>query len=232
MSRGPRGATASRRIALATRRPERGGCGNGGGLPTGRRGCHALARLGEMRLAEGKVEAARQDAERAINLDPHSATAWLVRGGAMQAAGRLQEALSDDLRALHYAPKDHRVLLAVAEVHLQQRQPERALQTLQTLADTYSPGEEPPQTLVLLGQTYTALGRYDEAIESFAAAVHRKPTPEAFCCLGEAELLAGHPAAAAAAARQALALQPQHQLSRELLNRIEVAERPASFPRR
>jgi tetratricopeptide (TPR) repeat protein len=150
----------------------------------------------------------------------------------MQAAGHPQEALADYFRALNYAPKDHHILLAVAELHLQQRQPERALQTLQALADTYSPGEEPPETLVLMGQAYVSLGRYDEGIESLSAAAHGRPTPDTLYCLAEAELLAGHPPAAAAAARRALAIQPQHPRSRELLNRIELAERPESAQRR
>jgi tetratricopeptide (TPR) repeat protein len=190
------------------------------------------ARLGEMQLAEGKVEAARQDAERAIGLDPHLAAAWAVHGGVMQAAGRFPDALADYLRALNYAPKDRHLLLAVAEVHLRQRQPDRALQTMQTLTETYSPGETPPSTLAVLGQVYAFLGRYDEAAESFAAAARKNPTPDALCTLGEAELRAGRAAAAAAAARQALAIQPQHQPSRQLLNRIELAERPSSVLRR
>ena len=49
---------------------------------------------------------------------------------------------------------------------------------------------------------------------------------EMFCRLGEAELLAGHPAEAADAAGRALALQPQHQPSRDLLERIELAQQP------
>jgi predicted Zn-dependent protease len=105
-------------------------------------------------------------------------------------------------------------------------QPDRALHTLQTLADTYSPGEEPGQVLFLMGMAYSALGRQDDSVESLKGAVARgKPTPEMFFGLGQAELLAGHSTEAAAAARQALSLQPQHQPSRELLTRIELAQR-------
>ncbi len=189
------------------------------------------ARLAEMLLTEGKIEAARQDAERALGLDPHLASAWAVRGGALQAVGRLQDALADYLQALHFAPKDHQTLMAVAEIHFQLRQPERSLQVLQTLADTYSPGEEPSPALVLLGQTYSALGRYEEAVDCFAAAARKQPTPAVFCDLGEAELAAGHAAAAATAAQQALAIQPQYPPSRQLLNRIELADRPTPIQR-
>jgi cytochrome c-type biogenesis protein CcmH/NrfG len=69
-----------------------------------------------------------------------------------------------------------------------------------------------------------ALGRYDDGVESLSATVARgQPTPEMYCHLGEAELSAGH-SVEAAAVQQALALQPQHQPSRELLGRIAIAQ--------
>jgi tetratricopeptide (TPR) repeat protein len=114
--------------------------------------------------------------------------------------------------------------LDIAKLHQQLNQPQRALQALQNLADTYSLEEEPQQVLHLMGVAHLALGRYDDATENLTAALARgKPTPEILYQLGEAELLAGHPAQAAAAAEQALALQPAHQPSRDLLGRIELA---------
>jgi tetratricopeptide (TPR) repeat protein len=101
------------------------------------------------------------------------------------------------------------------------------------LDDTYSPGEAPGQVLYLMGLAYVALGRYDDGAESLAAAVTRgKPTPEMLYRLGEAELLAGRPAEAADAARRALALQPRHEPSRSLLQRIELAQQPQTAVRK
>lgn len=185
------------------------------------------ARLAEMHLANNEPEPARQDAERALNLDPKLASAWSIHGGVMQAGGEPREALADYLRALNYAPNERVILLQVAELHRQLNQPDRALQTLQTLADTYAAGEEPAQVLYLQGLAYVAIQRYDDGVESFAAAISRgKPTPEMLCQLGQAELLAGHPAEALGAAQQALALQPQHQPSHDLLDRIQTAQQP------
>ncbi len=185
------------------------------------------ARLAEMHLANNEPEPARQDAERALNLDPKLASAWSIHGGVMQAGGEPREALADYLRALNYAPNERVILLQVAELHRQLNQPDRALQTLQTLADTYAAGEEPAQVLYLQGLAYVAIQRYDDGVESFATAISRgKPTPEMLCQLGQAELLAGHPAEALGAAQQALALQPQHQPSRDLLDRIQTAQQP------
>jgi tetratricopeptide (TPR) repeat protein len=184
-------------------------------------------RLAEMQLANGQPQLARQNAEQALQLDPKLPGAWAIRGGVMRASGQPQQALADYLRAFGYAPSDRAILLEIAELHRQLNQPERALHTLQTLADTYSPGEEPGQVLYLMALAYRGLGRDDDSLESLKAAVGRgKPTPELFDSLAEAQLAAGHPVEAAAAARRALAIQPQHRPSRELLERIELAQRP------
>jgi tetratricopeptide (TPR) repeat protein len=183
-------------------------------------------RLAEMHLVLGRVEEAGKCVQQALNLDPKSATAWAVRARVMRAAGYPQQALADDLRTLGYAPHDRNILREVAELYRELNQPDRALQTLQTLTETYAPGEEPAEVLYLTGLAYTALGRYEDAVGSLTAAVERGPaTPEMYCRLGEAHLLAGRPREAELAARQALALAPQHDPSRALLSRIETASR-------
>jgi tetratricopeptide (TPR) repeat protein len=190
------------------------------------------ARLAEMRLANGQPDLARRDADQALKLDPKSPAAWAIRGGVMRAVGQPQEALTDYLRALSYAQGNRAMLLEIAELHRQLNQPERALQTLQTLADTYPPSEEPGQVLYLMGLAHVACGRYEDGVDSLTVAVARgNATPEVFCSLGEAELLAGRPRQAADAARQALALQPQHQPSRELLDRVQLAQQPQGMVR-
>ena len=158
--------------------------------------------------------------------------AWAIRGGVTRAAGQPQQALADYLRALAFAPGDRAILLEIAELHHQLNQPERALDTLQALADTYGPNEEPGQVLHLMGLAYGALGRWEDGVECLAAATNRgNPTAEMFCDLAQARLRTGHTAEASAAARQALALQPQHQPSRDLLQGIELAQRPGGAVR-
>lgn len=184
-------------------------------------------RLAEMYLATGQLEPAWRCAEHAVDLDPRLPSAWAIRGGIMRAGGRPDDALACYLRALGYAPKDRAILWKIAELYQQQNQPERSLQTLQCLAETYSPGEEPAQFEDFLGQTYVALQRYDDAVESLSMAVRRgKPTAEMLCHLGEAQLLAGNPTEAAIAARESLAIQPHNPPSRALLERIQLAQQP------
>ncbi len=192
-------------------------------------GCDDAAfwtRLAEMYLAAGHADAAGQSVQQALDLDPKFASAWAVRGRAMRASGQPRQALADYLRALGYDPGDRKILIEVAELYRQLDQPERALQTLQVLADSYAPGEEPQQVLYLTGLAYSALGRPGDAVDCFSAALIRdKPTPEILFHLAEAELLAGNQDQALAAAEQALSLDPKHQPSRDLLNRIELARR-------
>jgi tetratricopeptide (TPR) repeat protein len=217
-----RGATSEALSQLEEARKqaedEHGLAGNGAAL---------CARIAEMRLAAGQVEAARVRAEQAIDLDPKLAAAWVVRGRVMRATQQPQQALADYHRALGYAPDDRQILLEVAELYRELGQPQRAIVTLQNLSDTYGLGEEPQQVLYLLGLAYEAAQRYDNAADSFTTALERgPPTPDLLYRLGEAQMAAGRPAAAAAAAHEALALDPQHRPSRDLLGRLEVAQQP------
>ncbi len=180
-------------------------------------------RLAEMQLAVGEIQHAGENAERALDIDPKSAAAWAIRGRVMRTRGQIRQALADYHRSLGYKPDDPQLLLEVAEAHRELNQPHRALATLCRLAEIYPPNEEPQQVLYLTGLAHMALDRYEDAAAVFADAVCRgKPTPEICYRLAEAEMLAGHPDAAAAAAQHALALQPAHQPSRELLGELRV----------
>jgi tetratricopeptide (TPR) repeat protein len=181
-------------------------------------------RLAEMHLEMGRLDAAQKSAEKAIDLDPRLPQAWATRGRVLRAAGRLREALADGHRALGYNPEDQAVLLEVAELYRQLNEPQRALQSLQNLAETYPPDEEPQQVLYLTGLAQMALLRYDDAVDSLAAAAAREtPDAEVFYRLAEAEMQSGNIDGAFASAVQALRLMPDHQPSQDLLGQIQTA---------
>lgn len=189
--------------------------------------------LAEKRLAMGHVELARQTAQYAIDLDPKLAGAWAIRGRVSHASGQPREALADYHRALGLAPDDREIQLEIAKLYGELSQPRRALAALDNLADAYPSGEEPQQVLYLRGLAYATLERWDEAADSFSAAGAREgPTAEILFQLGRAELMAGRPAQAEAAVRQALALDPRHQPSRELLGQVELVLGPRTSVRR
>ncbi len=186
-----------------------------------------LVRMAEMQLQSGRIAPARKYAEDAIDLDPKLVPAWVVRGRIARAVGDYRAALADFHRALGGAPDDQGILLEVAEVYRELNRPQRALATLHRLSDTYAPGEEPQQVLYLEGLACLALGRNTDAAEKLALAASRdRPSAEILYRLSQAELAAGRPELAAAAARHALDLDPQHAASREILARIHRFARP------
>jgi len=186
-----------------------------------------MVTLAERRLALGQVDAARQNAQNALDLDPKLPETWAARGRVRRREGRLRMALADYHRALGIAPDDSDILMEVAELYAEMGRPQQSLAALHKVADTWPPGAEPRQFFYLEGLAYSALGRYDEAVDSLLAAVSRdNPTPDIFFRLGEAELLAGRPARAAAAAQQALFIDPGHQPSLGLLDRVRIVRGP------
>jgi tetratricopeptide (TPR) repeat protein len=191
-------------------------------LAPGDAGLHA--RIAEMQLAVGHIAAARLRADHALGLDAKLGAAWAVRGRVSRVEGQPQQALAQYHRALGYAPDDRQVLQDIAQLYQELKQPERSLLTLQNLCDTYSPGEEPQWVLYQLGMTYVAVRRYADAADSLTAALGRGPPhPDLLSHLAEVQLALGRSYEAAAAAQQALALDPQHRPSRDVLDRLASA---------
>jgi tetratricopeptide (TPR) repeat protein len=190
-------------------------------------------RLAEMWLAMNDRTEARRHAEAAIGMEPGLAAAWVARARISLAQNDNQAALDDYHHALGLAPDDRDTRLAVAEVYHRMNQPQRALSMLQRLADAYTPGEEPQQVLYLEGLAYAALGRHDEAVDALSLACQHGPgIAEIYYQLARSQFMAGHLAPAAEALGQALALEPRHQASRDLLSQIEVALRTDGSTRR
>lgn len=191
-------------------------------------------RLAEMQSASGQLAMAYRGAELAIDMDPHLSAAWALRGRVMTRSGQPRQALADYQRALSYDPHNRQLLLEIAELYRQLDQPQLALVSLQNLADTHPPGEEPQDVLQLAGMAYMAMGRYSEAASCFNQACQRQPPDaEILTQLAEAQWRAGHGAAARHAAQQALTMQPDHAQALALLEELDgrTATAPAA-PRR
>jgi len=181
-----------------------------------------LVSLGEMYLSRGDMGRAERRVERAIRANPALAEAWALQGDILRQRGMDHEALAAYHRALSSREDYPRVQLEVAELYRRQNRPQRALATLQCLAEQYPPNEEPGQVLLLKGLALKAMGRYDDAVQCLTLAAERdEPTADVYYHLGDAELLAGRPARARLAVRKALAIQPQHPLGLALLRRID-----------
>ncbi|MGD9645855.1 MAG: tetratricopeptide repeat protein [Pirellulales bacterium] len=182
-----------------------------------------FVRLAEMQLELGRFEPARENADRAVDLDPHSTRAWVVRARIKEQTGRLRDALADYHRALSFEPNDAETLLRVAELHRRLNEPRRALATLQSLRETYPPGEEPPQVMLLMGMTAAALGRYEEAASDFDVARQRGDnSPDTLYLMADAQHRAGHSAQAQQLLDTLGAVAPQHPGYVRLANELRL----------
>ena len=204
-------------------------------------------RLAEMYLEMGRLDESGRNIDQVLSRNLKLAAAWRVRGRVWRCTGdRLLaagdgdqartayfQALADLHRAAGYDPSDRQVISETAAVYRSLGQPQRALESMQSLVETYSPGEEPQQVLYWTGLDYMALRRDDDAVASLTAALSRdRPTPELFFCLGEAQYGCGRTQEAAVALQQALAIDPQHSPSRQLLNEIQLAQQGGAAVRR
>jgi len=202
--------------------------------------CEFRVRLAEMYLEMGRLDDASRNVDQVLDKNLKAAAAWRVRGRVFRgrgdqllAAGNRDrahaayvQALNDLHRAAGYDPKDRQTIGETAAVYRSLGQPQRALESMQSLAESYSPGEEPQQVLYLTGLDYMALQRYEDAAVSLSAALTRdRPSAEVLYSLAQAQNCCGRLQEAAASLQRALVIDPQHQPSRELLGQIEVARR-------
>lgn len=185
-----------------------------------------LLRAAQMRIAMDQSNEAAQLVQRAIEADSKDPSAWTLRGRLRRKSGELREALADYHRALGYRPDDRETLIEVAEVYRELNQPLRALATLQTLSDSYPPGEEPPEVLYLTGLAYSALSRHAEAIDCLTQVLERSSaTTEVLYRLAEAQLRSGRETEARETASRILAIAPGDARGVALIERIDLAQR-------
>ena len=170
-----------------------------------------LVQLGNMYLARGELTRAAAQAERAVAANRELASAWALRGKVLQSQGSRTEALASFHRALTLQQQYPEVQLALSNIYCEQGRPQRALTTLQSLADSLPPDRVPVEVLVQQGLALRQLGRHHDAARSLAQAAGRgNPPVDLLYELGRSHLAAGDTAAARLAVNAALAREPNH----------------------
>lgn len=182
-----------------------------------------LVQLGQMYLAQQNYPAAMRQADKAIAANKHLAGAWALRASVLRECGQNEEALAAYHRALSFQPHYPDVQLAVAEIYGQSQRPQRALATLQALADQFPPGSVPPDLMVRQAIVLRQLGRHHDAAECLASAAQASPNPDVLRELAVTRLQLGDMASATTALSIALQLNPQD--PRSLALQQEIASR-------
>lgn len=168
-------------------------------------------RLGNLYLASSDIERAALQADRAIATNPQLAGAWALRGKTEQAGGALDQALASYHRALSLDAGLADVQIAVADVYAQQNRPQRALATIQSLADRYPANQVPPEVLFREGLALRALGRPREALAPLAKAAERSlARGDVLLELARTQQATGDLAAARGTIAEALRREPRH----------------------
>ncbi len=190
-----------------------------------------LARLAEMQHQLGRSGAAERTIREAADISPGLAEVWAVRGRLLADRGRFPEALAAYHRALGLAPHDVQIARSIAEIYLRLGQPEKALAAAEGALRGYPPGEEPASAVALRADACLALGRYQEAIAGYAAACLRAaPSADLLYRLARAQAMAGRSHQAIESAQQALAIDPGHGPSRQLLQQLDAVARAPQPP--
>jgi Flp pilus assembly protein TadD len=183
-----------------------------------------VVQLGEMYLARGTLAPAGAQADRAIRANRQLAPAWALRGKVQAAQGKQTEALASFHRALTIREPYPEVQLALAQTYHQQGRPQRALATLQSLADSFPPDQVPVDVLIHQGLTLRQLGRHGDAARSLAQAAERgNPSAELLCELGRSHLDAGDAPSARLAIAAALDRDPNHHGAIALRNELDAS---------
>jgi tetratricopeptide (TPR) repeat protein len=181
--------------------------------------------LGEMYLARGELARAGQQAERAVAANGQLAGAWALRGKVLAAQGSRTDALASFHRALKLQSQYPEVQLALAEIYNQQNRPQRALATLQSLADSFPPDQVPIDVLIHQGLALRQLGRHADAARSLAQAADRgSPSADLLYELGRTQLSAGDATAARLAIAAALERDPAHIGAQALRDELATGE--------
>lgn len=132
---------------------------------------------GAMYLQLGLLDDAERLANEAVATAPRSSEAWQLLGQVNLARGKPVDALANFQHSLAFHPDSRDVLRKTAEVYRQLDRPKRALATLAILEETYGPNQVPSDVLALEGLAQESLGRREDAVESYRAAILKGDAP-------------------------------------------------------
>ena len=132
-----------------------------------------LVRLGQMYLEQGDYARARENADAALRTRRDDPTAWALKADVHRCSGQTEDAICCYQRAMVYRPEWPEVQVTVADLYRQSQRPQRALATLDRLADQRSENQVPPRAYLVRSQTLDDMGEREAAIMCLRSAAAR-----------------------------------------------------------
>lgn len=171
-----------------------------------------LVRLGEMHLQAGRLAEAQVQADLALSHHRQHSGAWQLRGHIHEQQQQWQEAIQCYHRALMSQPNNSTVQLALAGIYQRQGRPQRALATLERMADLQSQEYHSANTWLLKGQALANLGQVEEAKKCLRDASLRADPNDfsLFLQMAQLQTEVGEWAEARASLGRSLSLNPEH----------------------
>lgn len=126
----------------------------------------------QLALAKGDAAKARELAVPLLKAMPNYLPLLRLASGAHQQLGEMADAENLLNQALKLAPDDVGLRRQFANLQLQRRAPDKALETLRPLLDS---GKADSETLLMAGKAQLLQGNFEAADQAFAAAAKQRP---------------------------------------------------------
>ncbi len=191
-----------------------------------------LVRLGEMHATRGQLDIAAVQAEAALAMDRQHARAWALKGRVLKQQGEFHEALDGLQRALIHDPYSSDVRVQVAEIYAALGQPQRAMATIDQLADHQPTEAIPARAWMLKGQALAGMGQSQDATECLrqAALCADDQDHELLLELAQQYFSAGESAEARFLLGKVLKTNPNNPQARQFQNQLSASFAQSSPP--
>lgn len=167
----------------------------------------AFNRRGQLHADQGKQQQAGEDFQAALELNPRNWRALHNRGVSFAQGGQLAEAFDDFNLVTQLSPNYAKAYANRATLYVQAKDLQAAIKDYE---QAIKRDEKFVSAYVGLGRVCHMLGRWDEAVDYFAVAVHLEPnSPDVVCSRGDLHADMGNYGDALADYAQAIELDPE-----------------------
>jgi len=195
---------------------------------------HIAVRLAEMQIEIGRTQAASDAAQIAFRIDPESPDVLRVKARIEERQGDTAAALATYHRLVQAAPDDLSAVLALADLHLRRGNADRAAPLLRSVVEhpCVTPAQR-GQAQWLLGESYAASERWDDAAVCLSSALRQLPevTADEWYRLAMVQARCGQSAAALASVSESLRQRPDHSGALQLSHHLQAPDsQPGVLP--